>query len=121
MPQRHLHHVLHAVNRARAVRRSSLGVGGAAGAGSGLPALELSRPYLSADSITTPTLIMGGERDWNVPIMNSEQLYQALRRLGRTTELVVHPGQPHGIGKPSYQKDRYERYLAWYEKYVKGN
>jgi dipeptidyl aminopeptidase/acylaminoacyl peptidase len=77
-------------------------------------------PYWSVEKITTPTLIMGGERDWNVPIMNSEQLYQALRRLGRTTELVVYPGQPHGIGKPSYQKDRYERYLAWYDRYVKG-
>jgi dipeptidyl aminopeptidase/acylaminoacyl peptidase len=77
-------------------------------------------PFWSVEKITTPTLIMGGERDWNVPIMNSEQLYQALRRLGRTTELVVYPGQPHGIGKPSYQKDRYERYLKWYDKYVKG-
>jgi dipeptidyl aminopeptidase/acylaminoacyl peptidase len=78
-------------------------------------------PFWSVEKITTPTLIMGGERDWNVPIMNSEQLYQALRRLGRPTELVVYPGQPHGIGKPSYQKDRYERYLAWYDRYVKGN
>jgi dipeptidyl aminopeptidase/acylaminoacyl peptidase len=63
---------------------------------------------------------MGGEEDWNVPIMNSEHLYQALRQLGRTTELVVYPGQHHGISKPSYQKDLYERYLAWYDKYVKG-
>jgi dipeptidyl aminopeptidase/acylaminoacyl peptidase len=55
-----------------------------------------------------------------VPILNSEQLYQALRRLGRTTQLVVYPGQPHGLRVPSYQKDRLERYLAWYEKYVKG-
>jgi len=39
--------------------------------------------------------------------------------LGRQTELVVYPGQPHGIRVPSYQKDRLERYLAWYDKYVK--
>ena len=70
--------------------------------------------------VTTPTLIMGGEDDWNVPILNSEQLYQALRRRGVRTQLVVYPGQSHGIRVPSYQKDRYERYLAWYDKWVKN-
>lgn len=64
---------------------------------------------------------MCGEKDWNVPVLNSEQLYQALRRLGRTTQLVVYPGQHHGIRIPTFQKDRYERYLAWYDKYVKGS
>lgn len=81
---------------------------------------ERMSPFNYVQKIVTPTLIMGGERDWNVPILNSEQLYQALKRLGRTTQLVVYPGQFHGITKPSYQKDRYERYLAWYDKYVKG-
>lgn len=76
-------------------------------------------PFTYVDNITTPTLIMGGEDDWNVPILNSEQLYQALRRLGRETKLVVYPGQSHGLRVPSYQKDRLERYLAWYDKYVK--
>ena len=70
--------------------------------------------------IVTPTLIMGGEKDWNVPILNSEQLYQALRRLGRETQLIVYPGEHHGIRRPSFQKDRYERYLAWYARYVRG-
>ena len=40
--------------------------------------------------------------------------------VGDRTDLVVYPGQHHGISKPSYQKDRYERYLAWYGQYVKG-
>ncbi len=82
-------------------------------------AWERISPFNRVTEITTPTLIMGGEKDWNVPIQNSEQLYQALRRLGRTTRLVVYPGQPHGLRVPSYQKDRYERYLAWYDRYVK--
>jgi dipeptidyl aminopeptidase/acylaminoacyl peptidase len=82
-------------------------------------AWERISPFNSVERIVTPTLIMGGERDWNVPILNSEQLYQALRRLGRGTQLVVYPGQPHGLRVPSYQKDRLERYLAWYDKYVK--
>ena len=80
---------------------------------------ELS-PFNDVEKVETPTLIMGGESDWNVPIQNSEQLYQALRRRGVPTELVVYPGQPHGIGVPSYQKDRWERYLAWYDRWVKG-
>ena len=82
-------------------------------------AWERISPFNSVEKIVTPTLVMGGEKDWNVPIQNSEQLYQALRRLGRETQLVVYPGQSHGIRVPSYQKDRLERYLAWYGKYVK--
>ena len=77
-------------------------------------------PFFQVEKVTTPTLVLGGSDDVNVPLLNSEQLYQALRRLGRETELVVYPGQTHGISKPSYQKDRYERYLAWYGKYLKG-
>ena len=44
---------------------------------------------------------------------------QALRRLGRDTELVIYPGQSHGIRRPTFQRDRYERYLDWYDRYVK--
>ena len=84
-------------------------------------AWERISPFNYVENIVTPTLIMCGEKDWNVPVLNSEQLYQALRRLGRTTQLVVYPGQHHGIRIPSFQKDRYERYLAWYDKYVKGS
>jgi dipeptidyl aminopeptidase/acylaminoacyl peptidase len=36
------------------------------------------------------------------------------------TELVVYPGEDHSIDTPSYQKDRLERTLAWYGRYVKG-
>lgn len=83
-------------------------------------AWERISPFNDVENIVTPTLIMCGEKDWNVPVLNSEQLYQALRQLGRTTKLVIYPGQHHGIRLPSFQKDRYERYLAWYDKYVKG-
>ena len=63
---------------------------------------------------------MGGKEDWNLPILNSEQLYQVLRRRGVPTQLIVYPGQGHGIAVPSYQKDRYQRYLEWYGKWVKN-
>jgi dipeptidyl aminopeptidase/acylaminoacyl peptidase len=46
-------------------------------------------------------------------------MYEALKSLGRSTELVVYPGQFHGFTRPSYIKDRYERWLAWWDKYLK--
>jgi dipeptidyl aminopeptidase/acylaminoacyl peptidase len=81
---------------------------------------ERLSPFNRVEKIVTPTLFMGGAEDWNVPVLNSEQLYQALKRLGRTTQLVVYPGEHHGISKPSFRQDRWQRYLAWYERYVKG-
>ncbi|MBT8396245.1 MAG: S9 family peptidase [Gemmatimonadetes bacterium] len=81
-------------------------------------AWERISPFNKVENITTPTLVMCGEKDWNVPVNNSEQIYQALKRMGRETELVVYPGQGHGLSLP-YQVDRYERYLKWYGKYVK--
>jgi len=80
---------------------------------------KLSYPFLHADRIQTPTLFLGGERDFNVPVQGGQQMYQALRSLGIDTQLIIYPNEFHGIQRPSYQKDRYERYLAWYEKYVK--
>jgi dipeptidyl aminopeptidase/acylaminoacyl peptidase len=83
------------------------------------PWIKLSYPFLHADQITTPTLFLGGEKDFNVPLVGGEQMYQALASLGVPTQLIVYPGQFHGITRPSYQRDRMERYLAWYAKYLK--
>jgi dipeptidyl aminopeptidase/acylaminoacyl peptidase len=80
---------------------------------------KVSFPFLHADRIRTPTLFLCGQADFNVPLLNSEQMYQALRSLGVSTQLVIYPGQYHGIRKPSYLRDRLERYVAWYDKYVK--
>jgi dipeptidyl aminopeptidase/acylaminoacyl peptidase len=76
-------------------------------------------PFYRLDKIVTPTLVLGGSDDVNVPILGGEQLYQGLKRLGRETELIVYPGETHSIRRPSFQKDRYERYVAWYSKYLK--
>ena len=80
--------------------------------------LEVSYPFLHADRITTPTLFLCGDQDWNVPLVNSEQMYQALKSLGRETQLVVYPGASHSLDKPSHRRDRMERYLGWYGKYL---
>jgi dipeptidyl aminopeptidase/acylaminoacyl peptidase len=81
--------------------------------------IKVSYPFFHADRITTPTLFLCGEKDFNVPLLNSEQMYQALRSLGRQTQLVIYPGEYHEIRKPSYQRDRLQRYLDWYGRYLK--
>jgi dipeptidyl aminopeptidase/acylaminoacyl peptidase len=81
--------------------------------------VKMSYPFLHADRIKTPTLFLGGERDFNVPVQGSQQMYQALRSLGIDTQLIIYPNEFHAIQRPSYIRDRYERYLAWYDKYLK--
>jgi dipeptidyl aminopeptidase/acylaminoacyl peptidase len=81
--------------------------------------VKISYPFLHADRIQTPTLFLGGERDFNVPIEGSEQMYQALKSLGVDTQLIIYPNENHGIQRPSYQRDRMQRYLDWYDKYIK--
>ena len=81
--------------------------------------IKISYPFFKADRIHTPTLFMGGDKDFNVPLAGGEQMYQALKSLGVPTELVVYPGQFHGFTRPSFIRDRLERYLAWYGKYLK--
>jgi dipeptidyl aminopeptidase/acylaminoacyl peptidase len=81
--------------------------------------IKISYPFFQADRIKTPTLFMGGEKDFNVPIIGSEQMYQALKSMGVDTQLVIYPNTFHGPTTPSYQRDRLERYLAWFDKYLK--
>ena len=80
--------------------------------------LKVSHPFLNANNIVTPTLFLVGEKDYNVPLIGSEQMYQALKYLNIPTELIVYPGEHHSFSTPSYNKDVLERYLAWYEKYL---
>jgi dipeptidyl aminopeptidase/acylaminoacyl peptidase len=82
--------------------------------------IKMSYPFLEVDKrVHTPIMFMGGTSDMNVPLLGGEQMYQALKSLGRPTELVVYPGQFHGFTRPSYIRDRYERWLAWWDKYLK--
>ncbi len=81
--------------------------------------IKLSYPFFHADRIKTPTLFMASQKDFNVPSVGAEQMYQALRSLGIPTELIIYPNQNHGIVVPSYLKDRYERHIAWFNKYLK--
>ena len=81
---------------------------------------EKLSPFNSVEKIVTPTLAIGGDADWNCPIINSEQLYQSLKRRGVPTLLVVYPGESHEIARPIFIADYYQRYLFWFAHYVKG-
>lgn len=80
--------------------------------------LRLSYPFLEADRISTPTLFLCGALDFNVPLVASEQMYQALRSLGVPTQLVIYPDQYHSLTRPSFQLDKLRRYLAWYGQHL---
>ena len=80
--------------------------------------LKISDPFLHADRIKTPTLFLAGDKDFNVPLLNSEQMYQARRSNGVETRLVIYPGQFHGLTRPSFLLDRMRRYLDWYDAHI---
>jgi dipeptidyl aminopeptidase/acylaminoacyl peptidase len=76
-------------------------------------------PFMLVENITTPTLFIHGEKDWNQPVIHSEQMYQALRWLDREVSLVVYPDAYHGIRRPVYHRDLLQRWVGWFDKYVK--
>ncbi len=80
--------------------------------------MKLSYPFYQNARITTPTLFMAGDKDFNVPLQNSEQMYQALKSRGVDTGLIIYPGEFHGLTRPSFLKDRMERWLAWYDSHL---
>ncbi len=70
-------------------------------------------------SATTPTLIQHGEADVRVPISQGYELYQALKRQGVPTRMIVLPRQPHGPNEPKMQVAAMQSNLDWFEKYLK--
>ncbi|HVN80418.1 MAG TPA: S9 family peptidase [Terriglobia bacterium] len=68
--------------------------------------------------VTTPTLILHGEADLRVPISQGYELYNALKRQGVTTEMVVYPRMAHGPSDPKFELDIMQRHLEWLERYL---
>lgn len=62
---------------------------------------------------------MGGDKDFNVPLAGGEQMLK-LKSVGTPAELIVYPGEFHQFTRPSFIKDRYQRWFDWYDRYVKG-
>lgn len=80
---------------------------------------ESLSPFNYIHKATTPTLFYAGEKDWNVPVQGSEQLYQVMRRVGIETMLVVYPDEHHGGWSFPNERDALLRTLNWYKRFLK--
>ena len=79
-------------------------------------------PITYVKDMTTPLLIIHSEEDHRCPMEQGEQLYIALKKLGRTAEFVRFPGEPHGLsrnGKPKHRKERLQHIVRWFDRYLK--
>lgn len=70
--------------------------------------------------VKTPTLIQHGEKDARVPVSQGQELYNALKRQGVPTRMVIYPRQPHGIGEPRLMMDVRKRSVEWFLRWILG-
>jgi dienelactone hydrolase len=76
-------------------------------------------PLFKMAEMETPTLIMFGTQDVNVPTEQGWQHFRALQQIGRTpVRFILFPGQPHGLRKLSYQTRKMNEELAWFEQHL---
>ena len=75
---------------------------------------------LHAGNVTTPTLVVHGEKDERVPTSQGWEFYTALKKRGVPTDLLLLPRQPHGPREPRLLKSVHEYHLAWIAKYMQG-
>jgi len=76
-------------------------------------------PMSHVRGVTTPALILHGEADVRVPISQGYEYYNALKRQGVTTRMVVYPRTPHGPQEPKFQLDIMQRHLEWVERHLR--
>jgi len=70
--------------------------------------------------VTTPTLVLVGEKDVRVPSPQSVELHRALKFNGVTTKLYMAPGEPHGWRKLTHRLFKINVELDWFEKHARG-
>ncbi len=75
-------------------------------------------PMNFIENATTPTLILHGEKDGDVPVSQGHEVFRALKDRGIATEMVIYPREPHGPGETAHVKDLITRVCDWFEKYV---
>ncbi|PSR24052.1 MAG: S9 family peptidase [Sulfobacillus acidophilus] len=78
-------------------------------------------PLKYASAIHTPLLIEHQEHDFRLPIEQGEQLYAALKYLGRPVEMIMYPNESHGMsrtGKPWHRVYRLRSIIRWFNRYL---
>jgi dipeptidyl aminopeptidase/acylaminoacyl peptidase len=87
----------------------------------GMMQLWSTSPLRAARDIRTPLLMLQAEEDRICPPADNEQLFTALKVLGREVEYVLYPEEHHEMkntGRPDRRIDRMERILAWFDRYL---
>ncbi|CAM3135409.1 S9 family peptidase [Corallococcus sp. ZKHCc1 1396] len=74
-----------------------------------------SSPINAVKQVRTPTLVLHGERDVEVPASQGYEFHKALKALGVKTQLVIYADEGHGLRKPEHKKDRLLRTLDWFD------
>jgi dipeptidyl aminopeptidase/acylaminoacyl peptidase len=75
-------------------------------------------PLVNADQVRTPILFLVGEKDERVPAAHARAFHRSLTYVGVPTELIIFPGEGHGLNKMSHRRAKIEMELLWFEKYV---
>jgi dipeptidyl aminopeptidase/acylaminoacyl peptidase len=75
-------------------------------------------PMTDLDGIASPVLFVHGDRDTNVPVAESVQAHHALRSLGKTSELLLLPGEGHTIVGRDHLVELCERVVAWFDRWL---
>ncbi|MDQ6771787.1 MAG: S9 family peptidase [Candidatus Dormibacteraeota bacterium] len=78
-------------------------------------------PLRHVESIRTPLLLLHSEMDLRCPISQAEELFGALRMLGREVEMVRFPGESHELsrsGRPDRRVERLRRIADWFEHHI---
>jgi len=79
-------------------------------------------PITYVKNIETPVLILHSENDLRCPIEQAEQLFVALKVLGKQVEFVRFPGEGHELsrsGAPKHRVQRFEIVLEWFDRFLK--
>ena len=82
-------------------------------------AYEEQSPITYAGAITTPTLILHDTGDPTVPIINSYEMYHALKNNGATVKFIAVPTAGHDPADPVHQSDINRVWLEWFDQYLK--
>jgi dipeptidyl aminopeptidase/acylaminoacyl peptidase len=69
-------------------------------------------------NVTTPTLVVVGDRDGECPAPQSFEFWHALRARGVETQLVVYPNEGHGFVDPAHRRDVMERAVEWFARFL---
>ena len=81
-------------------------------------AYSRSSPITYIKKVKTPTLVLHGDRDSEVPTPQGYEFWHALKALNVPTELVIYPDEGHAIAKPEHQRDIEQRLLTWFDRYL---